>query len=157
MSALPGTHCVFRHTLHWGTLLYLHWLFWVHKYTNCDTAQVRILLVYFSPMKIISTLKLPLSSRPSGSAEASLTLELIQPGLQVCCPASSQRTAKDSNTPKHNLQKDCLSSALIPGHWRISRVLCHLKLTLRNRDTREREWAVKHTLSFIPSHYIPES
>lgn len=53
--------------------------------------------------------------------------------------------------------KVCMSSALIPGHWGISKVLCHLKLTLREQERGgESKWVgskthtVIHTFSLYP-------
>lgn len=73
------------------------------------------------------------------------------PQLQVTLAPRRRQNA--SNTLKVNLEKGCASSALNPGHWGFSRVLCYLKLTLTGRESGPKN----APLSFIPSHYIPES
>lgn len=108
---------------------------------------------------MISTSKLPLNS----------VSEL--PGHRICwaqpyiraysIPATGvlpRQLPEDSRHFKHTKtqpSKRCVSSALIPGHWGISRVLCHLKLTLRERERWERErvgcktHTVIHTFSLL--------
>lgn len=84
---------------------------------------------------------------------------LFSSSQQVCIPYQLPEDSRHLKPTQTQPSKGCVSSALIPEHWGISSVLCHPKLTVRARKTggRAREWAVKHTLSFIPSHYIPES
>ncbi len=61
---------------------------------------------------------------------------------------------EDSRCFKHSKtqpSKGCVSSALIPGHWGISRVLCHLKLTLSERErVGSKTHTVIHTFSLYP-------
>lgn len=121
------------------------------------------LLSFLSPLCKWSALqschwKVLVSSQATGSAESSLTLELIQSQLQVCCPANSRRTQtlqRQQNTTFKRLSVISINSWTLRNQQ--STLSSETDFERERHGEREREWAVKHTLSFIPSHYIPES
>lgn len=116
---------------------------------------------FLCPLRFLSTFSLFVNDQHFKAATEQSVSEL--PGYGICwgqpylrahsiaptgvLPRSLPEDDKHFQHTKTQPSKGCVSSALIPGHWGISRVLCHLKLRERVCSKNNTH---RHTFSLNP-------